>query len=214
VTPLLRYEWRRAGLAAGLAAPLVLLLTVAFSALAKQTERLLLAGLEAVVPLALAMAAVSVVVRDSCRELHLALPVRHVITLGRRLGMIAGVAAVVCLFCTVLLVDTGPGWPGIVLVWAAPVVFMGGLAVLVTVATRSAAVAATVVGLLWLGEQVFAAALAVRAWPLFLFATTRGTDGHWLANRLVLLSAGALFLAAAAVLLARPERLLGEEDEQ
>ena len=214
MTALLKYEWRRAGFAAGLAAPLALLLTVAFSVLADQAGRLLPAGLEAVFPLALAMAAVSVVVRESCRELHLTLPLRHVTTLGRRLGLIAGVAAAVCLPCTALIVDTGPGWPGAILVWAAPAVFLGGLAVLVTVATRSAPVAATVVGLFWLAEQLFAGVFAVRAWPLFLFATTRGVSGDWLANRLALLGAGALLLAAAAGLLTRPERLLNEEDEQ
>ncbi|GAA3455007.1 hypothetical protein [Dactylosporangium matsuzakiense] len=221
MSALLRHEWRRAGLAAGLAAPVALALTVALGAVAGRPDRLLLAGLEAVVPLALAMAAVSVMVRERLRELHLSLPVPHTATLARRLALVAGGAAVLCLAGTAALVAVdgtgGPGGGPAALIWASPAVFLGGLAVLVTVATRSAAVAATAVGLLWLGEQLFAGLFAVHRWlhPFFMFATLRGgSDRSWLANRLTLLAAGALFLAVAALLLHRPERLLDEEDDQ
>lgn len=49
---------------------------------------------------------------------------------------------------------------------------------------------------------------------LYLFATTRGAaPGDWTGNRLALLGTGAALIALALVVLARSERLIGEEDE-
>jgi hypothetical protein len=221
-----RHEFRRAGWPACTAPPATLLVTLAMAALAAgagapraQIARLLLAGAEALLPLAAGMAAATVIARDGCRELQLALPARHARTLARRLGWLVMVSALVsALFCAGLRLTgwwTGPGPWASALVWGAPLVWLGGLAALVAVAGRGLVPSATAIGVVWLAEQVFASWFAGHVWsrPWFLFMTTRaGAGPGWGANRAVLMGSGLLFVIAARVLLRRPERLLTEEE--
>ncbi|MEO3928790.1 hypothetical protein ABGB07_33760 [Micromonosporaceae bacterium B7E4] len=222
-----RYEARRAGWAAGVAPPATLLVAVAMALLSanggagrRQVGDLLLTGVEALLPLAVAMTAVTLVARDGCRELQLALPTRYARTLGRRLGVLALAAALSALVYSAGLGLTG-WWTGpdplaSPLVWAPPTIWLTALAVLLAVLGRSVVVATSAVAGLWLGEQAFASVLAGHDWtrPLYLFATSRlGTGEGWLANRLVLTLTGLLLVAAVALLLRRPHLLLSEEEE-
>jgi hypothetical protein len=202
------------------------LVTLALAALAAgagaprpQIARLLLAGAEALLPLAAGMAAVTVVARDGCRELQLALPARHVRTLGRRLGVLALISAVVStLFCAGLRCTgwwMGPGPWASVLVWGAPLVWLAGLAVLAAVAGRGLVPSTTTIGVVWLAEQLFASWFAGHGWsrPWFLFMTTRlGAGPGWGINRAVLMGSGVVFVIAAHILLRRPWKLLTEEE--
>jgi hypothetical protein len=221
-----RHELRRAGWPACGAPPAALSVTLAIAVLAAafgapraQVARLLLTGLEAFVPLAVGMAAVTVVTRDGCRELRLALPVGYAGTLGRRLGVLAAISAVLSvLFSAGLRLTgwwTGPGLPASVLVWAPPLLWLAGLALLVAVAGGGVVLSTTVIGVVWLAEQVFASSFTGHAWSRvwFLFMTTRvGTGDDWGANRTVLAGSGALFVAAAFILLRRPADRLTEEE--
>jgi hypothetical protein len=221
-----RYEIRRAGLAALIAPPAALLLAVAAATLARttggnrdQVAQLVLVGLEAILPLAMAMVALSIVARDGCRELQLSFPVPHLVTIGRRLGVLAAIAALLCLAYSAGAALTGwwsgPGFVGSVLVWLAPAVWLTGLAVLGAAVTRSIVVASSAVAVVWLGEQIAAQAFAGHAVlrHLFLFFTSRIGDGSgWFANRLTLVAVGLLFVLAAVAWLAQPERMLTEEE--
>ena len=184
-----------------------------------QAETLLLAGLEAIAPLAVAMVALTIVTREACRELHLSLPTPHLVTLGRRLGVLGAVTAVLCLIYAAVVAlagyRAGPGGVAAPLVWAAPALWLGGFAVLVAAISRSSVLTSSVVALVWLGEQVWAPLFAGSPLgrPLFLFFTSRLGDGPgWAANRLGLLAGGLVFLAVSAAILRAPERLLTEED--
>jgi hypothetical protein len=225
--PRWRYEARRAGWSAGIAPPAALLVALAMAGVATangsaepQVNQLLLAGLEALLPLALAMTAVTVVARDECRELQLSLPSRYASTLGRRLGVLAGIGVLVAgLFSVGLWLTgrwTGPSPLAAPLVWAPPALWLAGLAVLVGLLGRSVVVATTVVAVAWLGEQMFASLFTTRAWarPFYLFATSRlGVGDGWLTNRLALTASGLFFVAVVLLLLSRrPHSLLSEEE--
>jgi hypothetical protein len=184
-----------------------------------QVELLLLAGLEAILPLAVAMVALSIVSRDSCRELQLSMPTHHLVTIGRRLGLLFVAAAVLSLGYSAAVVASGfwsgPEPAGSVLVWAAPAIWLSGAAILAGAVTRSLVLASSAVGLLWIVEQILSGAFTGNAVlrQVFLFYTTRTGDGAgWAANRLWLILTGLAFMMASAVLLARPERMLTEEE--
>ncbi|MDG4826092.1 hypothetical protein O7635_29945 [Asanoa sp. WMMD1127] len=218
------HEARRAGPAAILAPPAALLLTAGLATAIQlggggdaRARLLLAAGLEAIVPLAVAMVALTVVIRESCRELHLSLPTRHLATIGRRLTVLGVSTAALCLLYTAGAAlaghRLGPG--GALLVWAAPTLWLAGFAVLAAAISRSAVLASSLVALVWLAEQMWASEFTDNAVlrPLFLFFTSRiGDSAGWTTNRVGLLAGGLVLFAATAALLSRPERLLTEED--
>ncbi|MEV0719323.1 hypothetical protein [Asanoa sp. NPDC050611] len=219
------HEARRAGPAALLAPPAALLLTAAIATFVQvsgagheQPELLLLAGLEAVAPLAVAMVALTIVLREGCRELHLSLPTPHLTTIGRRLGVLGASTAGCCLIYSAVAAlagyQLGPGGAAALLVWVAPALWLTGFAVLVAAVTRSAVLASSAVALVWLAEQVWATAfVSPPLRPMFLFFTSRVGDGPgWAGNRIGLLAGGLVFLAGTVAVLLKPERLLTEED--
>lgn len=223
----IRHEARRTGFV-GWGAPVVaVLVTGALAGLSgwrgtapEQVDRLLLTGLEAVLPLAVSVAAATVVARDGCRELQLSLPARYAGTLGLRLGVLAAWCAGVAVASWVGLWAagrwSGPAGAAGLLVWLAPGAWLAALAVVVVLIGRSVAVATTVVGAVWLLEQLLAMQMLAHPWGrhLFLFLTTRvgHTDG-WLANRWWLLVTAGALAGLAAALLARPDRLLSSEED-
>lgn len=223
----LRHEARRAGAARWLA-PLTALVVAAGMALlgvangapTEQVDRLLLVGLEAVLPLAVGVAAPALIARDSCRELQLSLPTRYGATLGRRLAVLAGWSCAAALAYTaglwLLGRWEGPSGPAGSLVWLAPALWLGSLGVVIVLVSRSAAVATTVVGGVWLIEQLLADSIATHpvGRHLFLFTTTRvGHAEGWLTNRIWLLVSAGLLAAVAVVILSRPDRLLSSEED-
>ncbi|MFC6016114.1 hypothetical protein ACFP2T_07895 [Plantactinospora solaniradicis] len=225
--PIWRYESRRAGWAAGAAPPAALLVTAVMALLARsggaghdQVGQLLLTGLEAILPLTVGMAAVTIVARDGCRELQLSLPTRYASTLGRRLGVLGlvGAACAVTFSAGLWLFGwwTGPGILASPLVWAPPMLWLTGLTVLLGILGRSVVLATSVVSALWLGEQMFAGPFTTLdlTRPFYLFTTSRlGAGEDWLTNRLALVGSGLLFVAVVVLLLRRPHLLLTEEEE-
>jgi hypothetical protein len=200
------------------------IVAVAFAALARATGTarahvadVLLVGLEAFVPLAVGLVAVTTIARDVGRELQLALPRAYLVTLGRRVAVVAASGAVASIAFWLALVVTdwwsGPGPATATLVWLAPALALTGLALLVATVSRSVVVATTTVAAMWIGQQIYAASMAAsaRGRPFLLFLTSRvGVVDGWLTNRLVLSLIGLAMVAATAGLIHR--RLLDEEE--
>lgn len=219
-----RHEIGRVGWVGWSAPFAAVVVAVAFATLANAsgTPRpyvagVLLTGLEAFVPLAVGLVAVTAIARDVGRELHLALPRSYLATLGRRVAVVAGSGAVASITFWVALLGTGwwsgPGPATATLVWLAPTLALAGLALLVATLGRSVVIATTTVAALWVGQQIYAASMAASAWgrPFLLFLTSRvGTPDGWLTNRIVLSLAGLAMVAATAGLIHR--RLLDEEE--
>ncbi|MFC0505335.1 hypothetical protein [Micromonospora costi] len=221
-----RHELRRLGWAAGCAPALALVAAVAVVALTAgeglerpQASLVLLTGLEALLPLAVAMAATSVVAAGRARELHLSLPTPYAMVLGRRLGLLAAATSAVAVVFTGAIwaagLWSGPSLVASPLLWAPAVAWLGGLAVLVALVTRSLLLATTVAAGVWLAHQLFAASFAAHAWsrPLYLFPVSR-LDAYpgWMTDRLVLTATVAPLAAGVLLLLRRPERMLTEEE--
>jgi hypothetical protein len=224
-----RYEARRAGWAALIGPPIAVALGVS-AALANlepgdaSTARILLGALEMGVPLAAGVGCASLVGRDPAVELQLAAATPYRVTLLRRVAVTLGWAAVLAGVTAVVLIATGwwARWPdnhGPVagqLTWAAPILGLGAVGFAAGAVFRSPAAAGALVTTLWTVQQFFAE-LAQQHLPgrlLYLFATTRGAvPGDWTENRLALLGAAATLIALALVVLARSERLIGEEEE-
>ncbi|EXG82356.1 hypothetical protein [Cryptosporangium arvum] len=216
-----RHEFGRAGWITLVAPPLALLAPLALTALGgAERQRLLLAGPEAVLPLAVALAAVSIVARDPVTELHLTLPTRLRATLLRRLALLLLVAGIVAgLYCALLIVfDAWAGprstpLPQSLLLWSAPTLALTAVTVAVGGLTRSLTLATTTAGGLWLVEQLFAGVFTEHVPWLYLFPTLRlGVGPDWTASRLTLLAVALVVAVGAAWTLGRPERLLTEED--
>ncbi|WP_328504732.1 hypothetical protein OG828_47690 [Streptomyces sp. NBC_00457] len=224
-----QYEARRAGWAALLGPPIAVVLGVS-AALANPrpgdttTARILLGALEMAVPLAAGVGCASLVGRDPAVELQLAAPTPYRVTLLRRMAITLGWAAVVAGLTATVLIATGwwARWPANhgpfagQLTWAAPTAGLGAVGFAAGAVFRSPAAAGAVVTTLWALQQFFAG-LVQQHLPgrlLYLFATTRGAvPGDWTGNRLALLGAAATLIALALVVLARSERLIGEEEE-
>jgi hypothetical protein len=224
-----RYEARRAGWAALLGPPIAVALGVSAALANPQsgdatTARVLLGALEMVVPLAAGVGCASLVGRDPAVELQLAVATPYRVTLLRRMAVTLGWAAVVAGVTAAVLIATGwwARWPANhgpfagQLTWVAPIVGMGTVGFAAGAVLRSPSAAAALVTTLWTFQQLFAE-LAQQQLPgrlLYLFATTRGAvPGDWTENRLALLGAAATLVALALVVLARSERLIGQEEE-
>lgn len=221
-----RHEAGRLGWATGCTPVVAVVAVAAVAVLAAgdgagrpQVSLVLLTGLEALLPLAVAMAATSVVATDRARELHLSLPTRYATVLGRRLALLAGATAVVAVVFTGVLwaagLWSGPPVAASPLLWAPATAWLGALAVFVALLTRSLLLATTAAGGVWLAHQLFASGFAAHAWarPLYLFPVSR-LDAYpgWMTDRLLLTATIVPFAVGVVILLRRPERMLTEED--
>lgn len=219
-----RYEIRRAGWSALAAPVLVMVLVAALAAVtgagaAEQhtVVRLLVAGLEVALPLAVGVAAATLAGSDPAIELQLSLPTPYRATLARRFTVIAAWSVLLAAAATAVLQGAG-WWPAGhrgaagVLVWLAPVACLGALGIVLAVGLRSTAAASALLAGVWLGEQLFAGLLLTHpAGRLgYLFPSTWAPQmPGWTTNRVVLLTVAALLLGVTWLLLARPHRLLG-----
>lgn len=221
-----RHEAGRLGWAACASPVLAVVVAVAAAGLAAtngasrpQVSLALLTGLEALLPLAVAMVATSVVATSHARELHLSLPTRYATVLSRRLSVLAGcVVAVAVVFSALIWAAglwSGPPLIASPLVWAPPVVWLASLAILTALLTRSLLLATTAPAGVWLAHHIFTSAFATHDWarPLYLFPVT-GLDAYpgWITDRLLFTVTIAPFAMGILILLLRPERLLTEED--
>jgi hypothetical protein len=175
--------------------------------------------LEGVCPLGTAVAALSLVGRDRGIEMVLGTPTPYRPVLFARAGIVVALGAVTSFLVAIVFYIAGV-WPleestaGVVLAWAAPMVWLGGIGLLAAVAAKSAAVGSGLVGALWLAEILGTDSLVAN--PVlraqYLYTThIHLHGGAWVVNRLALFAVGAAALGAAGALLNRPERLLTGE---
>ncbi len=181
--------------------------------------RLVVAGLEVMLPLAAGIGATALVGQDRAVELQLSLPTPYRVTLLRRLAILLAWPSLLAAASTAVLQAFG-WWPSAhsgaagALVWLAPLLWLPALGVFLAVLLRNATAASGLIAGLWLVEQLFAVAFAAsapgRAVSLFPATWLAGMPG-WAVNRAVLLTTAAVLLAGTCALLARPHRLLTEE---
>ncbi|TJZ97409.1 hypothetical protein [Actinacidiphila oryziradicis] len=212
-----------AALVTALAAPLggAVLVAVLYAtgASAADLDRAAGAVLAGFAPLGVAVATSSIVGPDPGAELVMTTtPYRRVLFL--RAALVAAAGALASLLDAIVFHALG-AWPlgqgsgGYVLVWAPPMIWLSALAMLSAVATRSTAAASGLIGGVWLAQLVFAHDMrsytVLRAQYLFMSVADR-VQGHDLAvNRIALPAVGVAALAAASLLLGRPERFLGRD---
>lgn len=159
---------------------------------------------------------VTAIVADPVLELQLSLPTAFPVTILRRLVLCAAWPALLAAGFEIGLWLTGrrlwtPSVPLDQLIWLAPLVALAGLGLAATVTLRSVAAAGGLVAVVWLAQELLGASIAHAAWlqPVWLFYRYTDVDQTaWLANRVVLLVAGAAFGAIALWRLSRPESLL------
>jgi hypothetical protein len=182
---------------------------------------LLVATLEACVPLALAVTLTSVTGRDEALELQLSLATPYWVTVARRVGLLLLWAFIVELV-TMLVVQIFFTWAApkhgyqFVTAWAAPLLWLAAAGTLLPLLLRGRAAAGATLGVIWLAQQALHGTFATTGWlrPWFLFATLYApTAPYWWTNRLELLLTALVGFAAAWLLLRRPGwRVRVEED--
>lgn len=173
--------------------------------------------LGAILPLTAGILAAPLVVDDAALELQLAAPRAPWRLLAGRLAALAALIAIAAIAFQLFVAALGIGASqfGSVVsrqaVWVVPVVALMGLASVAALAGASAMTGSLLVGLVWMVQML------MRSWfndhwlsrHLFLFLGIRTPDSPDLvANRIVLVSLGILFVVFGAFLLRRQERYL------
>ena len=185
-------------------------------------SRMLVAYLEAGLPLAAALAAANIVTDDPALDLQLSLKTRYLTTVLRRLGALLALSAALAVLWSSAMALLGlwepwvpkePYWRG-QLVWLSPLLFFLTLGCALALLLRSRSAAGAVLGVYWICTMVFKDYLFQRDWfkPFYPFATIRepGAD-FWLGNRLALILTGAALLLIFAALLQKESVVLGGE---
>ncbi|MFE0459050.1 hypothetical protein ACFW1A_07270 [Kitasatospora sp. NPDC058965] len=170
-------------------------------------------------PLGTAVAASSIVGRDSGAELVMTSTVyRRVLFL--RVGLVVVPAALVTLVDAVVFRalnawPVGQGTGGYVLVWAPPMLWLVALAMLIAIGLRSPAAASGLIGGLWLAQYLMTRAIldntVLRAQYMFMGVAAKVPAHEWTVNRIALPVVGLVAIVAAGLLLGRPERFLGSD---
>lgn len=180
----------------------------------------LIAALEACLPLAAAIVLSTVAVQDASLELLLTMSAAYRWIVFLRFGLILGWTLLVELLATLALYAFLPWVPAESLAagqltWLAPLLWLASAAILLALVLRSRASSGAILGCIWILQLTFHGYFAQQSWtrPWFLFATlfTPG-DPFWLTNRLELMAFALLLLAAAWWFLRSPERRFFGED--
>ncbi|MEV0407301.1 hypothetical protein [Actinoallomurus sp. NPDC050550] len=206
-------------LAAPLAGAILVIAMHASGATAGELDWAAGAVLAAFAPLGTAVAASSIVGRDSGAELVMTTTVyRWVLFL--RAGLVVAAAALATLLDAVVFHamnawPVGQGTGGYVLVWAPPMVWLVALAVLIAVALRSPAAASGLIGGVWLAQLLMAHDIlthtVLRTQFMFMGVADRVPVHEWTVNRIALPAVGVAAVVVAGLLLGRPERFLGSD---
>lgn len=181
---------------------------------------LLIAAIEACLPLTAGILLATVAVQDTALELLLTMPIAYRVIAFARFLLILGWTLLVELLATLVLyaflpwVSPKPLAAG-QLAWLAPSLWLAGAGILLALLLRSRANSGAILGCLWIIQLTFHGYFAQNAWtqPWFLFATlyTPGAP-FWLTNRLELIAIALVLLAAAWWFLRNPERRFFGED--
>lgn len=181
---------------------------------------LLIAGLEACLPLASSLVLATVAVQDSSLELLLTMPTSYRQIVSVRVALLLGwtllveAAATAALYAFLPWVPTHP-WLAGQLAWLAPLLWLTGVSILLALLLRSRTSSGALLGCIWLIQLLFHSYFAQNGWtqPWFLFATlyTSGAS-FWLSNRLELIVTACVALAVTWWFLGSAERRFFGED--
>ena len=222
----LRLERRVIGIAPPLTALVATLggaiLVIAMHATGADTEHLDLAAgavLAGFAPLGTAVAASSIVGRDTGAELVMTSTVyRRVLFL--RVGLVVLPAALVTLVDAVVFHalnawPVGQGTGGYLLVWAPPMLWLVALAMLIAIGLRSPAAASGLIGGIWLAQDLMRTTITgnpvLRAQYMFMGVGAKVPAHDWTVNRIALPAVGVAAIVAVGLLLGRPERFVGSD---
>jgi hypothetical protein len=226
---LLRYEMLRVGWP-GLALPAIVallfcglsLMVGASGAGEAQISRVLVAGLELVLPLSAGFTAAHVVASEPALGLQLTLRTRYRATLARRLSVLTGWAALIAFAWALAMRLLGLwelGVPGTFLtgqlVWISPLLWFMAAGAIFSLLLSSETAGATLLAGIWIAEILLRGLFLGQDWlrPEFLFATTFAPGApFWLSNRLALI-ATALLLGLGVWLLSSRNESLAKGDE-
>ncbi|MCC9310824.1 hypothetical protein LN042_27770 [Kitasatospora sp. RB6PN24] len=177
------------------------------------------AALAGFAPLGTAVAASSIVGRDSGAELVMTSTVyRRVLFL--RVGLVVVPAALVTLVDAVVFRalnawPVGQGTDGYVLVWAPPMLWLVALAMLLAIGLRSPGAASGLIGGIWVAQELMRQDImkntVLRAQYLFMGIDTKVPAHEWTVNRIALSAVGVAVVVAVGLLLGRPERFVGSD---
>lgn len=181
---------------------------------------LLIAALEACLPLTAGIILSTVAVQDASLELLLTMPATYRGIVFRRFALILGWTLLVELLAALVLYVALP-WVPIKpllagqLTWLAPSLWLAGVGILLALVLRSRTSSGAILGCLWIFQLTFHGYFALNGWtqPWFLFATlyTPGAS-FWLMNRLELIATALIVLVASWWFLRNPERRFFGED--
>lgn len=178
----------------------------------------LIAALEACLPLAAAIVLSTVAVQDASLELLLAMPAAYRWIVFLRFGLILGWTLLVELLSTLALYAFLPWVPAESLAagqltWLAPSLWLAGVGIFLSLVLRSRASCGAILGSIWILQLTLHDYFAQQNWtrPWFLFATLFTPNASfWLTNRLELIALA--LLAASWWFLRSPERRFFGED--
>jgi hypothetical protein len=181
---------------------------------------LLVASLEACVPLAGGIVLTTAAAKDDAIEVQLSLATPYRNTVTRRVALIlcwviatefAATVVISVLFPSALMKS---GLDAILL-WLAPILWLSAAGVMLAYVLRSRATAVAILGVLWVVQLAFHGYFASYEWtrPWFLFATLyTPTATYWQLNRLELITTAIVGLAVSWMYLRNSEwRFRGED---
>lgn len=181
---------------------------------------LLIAVLEACLPLTVGILLATVAVQDAALELLLTMRASYRRIAFLRFALILGWTLLVEWLATLALAVLLPWVPvkplvAFQLTWLAPSLWLAGAGVLLALLLRSRTSSGALLGCVWILQLLFHGYFTSHGWtlPWFLFATlyTPGAS-FWLANRLELIATALVLFAAAWCFLRNPERRFFGED--
>jgi len=183
---------------------------------------ILLAGLEACLPLISGIIAATVATLDPAIELQLTLPLPYRITIFSRLALILIWTALIALLSTLTLHLVLPSVlpTSLVqeqLIWLAPMLWFTAVGAMLALLMRNRSTSGAILGCLWVMQLTFHGYFLATGWtrPWFLFTTLYApTASFWLANRIELILTSAVVFIATWFYLHNSEwRFFGEEDK-
>jgi hypothetical protein len=180
----------------------------------------LIAALEACLPLAVGIVLATVAVQDAALELLLSMPSGYRWIFFARLGLLLGWTLLVELLATLALYAALPWVPvepllAGQLTWLAPSLWLAGAGMLLALVLRSRAASGAILGCIWIIQLTFHGYFVQSDWtrPWFLFATLyTPAASFWLTNRLELIATALILLLAVWWFLRNPERRFFGED--
>jgi hypothetical protein len=181
---------------------------------------LLVATLEAFLPLAAAIVLTTVASKDDALEVQLSLATAYRKTVARRVALLLGwimAVELVATLTTLVLFPTALPESGfaLILLWLAPTLWLSAVGILLALFLRSRATAVALLGVVWVVQLAFHGYFTSFGWtrPWFLFATlTTPSAPYWQLNRLELIATGVACLILSWLYLRNNEWRFRAED--